>query len=221
MYPVRSCKLATSLLLLFVSPDRLLGQSLRWLSRALGGLPTIANVSRTPSADALSAYMRARKRAEALGETTALGVNLVDVETLARGGDDFESFAHSFVLLVSPAGTRVLQAWGEHGYSLLENIRSDSARMRSLQEGEEYMRDFARLSSMKGSWGKDINKLYVRLFDVDVLSLMQSGGCMTKPMVPKFRAWVRVLEIPDVQRANVERWSGIVDTLTDTFSIGS
>lgn len=149
LYPARSCKLATTLMLLLVSPDPRLGQSMQWLSRALGGLPTAAVVSRTPSADALSAYMHARKRAETLGETTALGINLVDVEMLARGGVDFESFAHSFVLLVSPAGMRVLQAWGEHGYSLGDNLRSGHARMRSLQEGEEYMRDFTRLACMK------------------------------------------------------------------------
>ncbi|VDB83185.1 unnamed protein product [Peniophora sp. CBMAI 1063] len=216
VYPARSCKLATTLLLLLVSPDMRLEQSLRWLSRALGGLPTATDVSRTPSADALSAYMRARKRAEVLGETTAIGVNLVDVEMLVRGGDDYESFAHSFTLLVSPAGMRVLQAWGEHGYSLGDNLKRDSSRMRSLQEGEDYMRDFARLSSMRGSWGKDINKLYARLFDVDVLSLMQGGGCMTKPIVPRFRAWVRVLEIPDIQRRDVERWSTIIDAFSDT-----
>ena len=75
------------------------------------------------------------------------------------------------------------------------------------------------LSAWQGSWGKDINKTYMRLFDVDVLSLLQSGGCMTKPIVPRFRAWVRVLEIPNVQQRDVERWRDIICSMTDAFGI--
>lgn len=74
---------------------------------------------------------------------------------------------------------------------------------------------------MQGSWAKDINTLYARLFNVNVLSLMQSGGCMTKPMVQKFRAWVRVFEIPDIRCKDVERWDIIIDSINDSFGIQS
>ncbi|KAI0031519.1 hypothetical protein K488DRAFT_32136, partial [Vararia minispora EC-137] len=178
-------------------------QALAWLSRSLGGLPTPFDVLRAPSASLSAAYTHARARAEgAESSVTTLGINLVDVEMLQRGGNEFESFAHACVLVVAPQGVRVLQAWGEHGYSLRENIGSDAGRIRSLDEGAVFAKDFDRLCTMKGAWNKEINRLYARLFDVDVLALMRAGR-MRRPMVPKFRAWVRVLEVGDVQRTDV------------------
>jgi hypothetical protein len=155
MYPMRSCKLAATLVMVIAAPDEQLARVLGWLSRSLGGLPSPEDVLRTRSADVGRLYGCARERAEARGETTVLGVNLVDVEMLVTaglpedGGAVVESFAHAFVLVVAPAGVRVIQAWGEDGYSLGENLCGDESRLRSLDEGAEYVGKFVRLCAMK------------------------------------------------------------------------
>jgi hypothetical protein len=99
-------------------------------------------------------YARARSRASSRGEITVLVVALGDLEMMVRWGSGgslgtrYESYSHAFVIVVAPEGVRVLQAWGEHGYSLRENLGSVSSRLRSFREGEEYVNDYARLCQL-------------------------------------------------------------------------
>ncbi|KAI0316229.1 hypothetical protein OF83DRAFT_1060689 [Amylostereum chailletii] len=196
---------------------------MRWMSRSLGGLPTAREVLEVDSADVGRVYARAEGRARGQGETTLVAVGLVDVELLLRGeglvggGTDYESFSHTFVMVVGPEGVRVVQAWGEHGYSLGENLASSASKVRTWEQGREYVRDFENLCAKKGGWSREINGLYLKLFGVDVTRMSQSGGPMRRGMTPKFRGWARVKEGRDVRVEDVKRWEAVLDAIDARF----
>lgn len=150
-----SCELASTLILLLAAPRRLesLLSALKFQSRALGGLPTLYATRTTPSASFQSTSHKAKEAALKDGKTTVLSVTLTDVhifELAQRGlAEHCLSFAHTFTIGIGPDAVIVWQAWGKHGYSLDEYIRDGHARVRDLEEAEQFVKDFEKLASLK------------------------------------------------------------------------
>ncbi|KAF3388231.1 putative arsenite methyltransferase [Talaromyces pinophilus] len=185
--PWSSCKLACTLVLLFASPsdqDSML-KALRWQSASLGGLPTMAEISSTPSADLPRRFTQAKKAAidGKFGKVTVLGVDLVDVEMIERGEKkskymDFTSFAHNFVLAIGREGFR--------------------------EDAKDFMKTFKKLTRA-ATWSPELNAAYKELFDVD-LDWVCSKERLQPPLVPIYRPWVRLFEIEDVQVDNIKKF---------------
>ena len=153
--PWNSCKLAATLVLLLACPaePELMFKALEFLSRSLGGLPTMETISNNASADLSKRFAQAKKAAidGKIGKVTVLGVNLVDVEMLERGEKKscdmlYTSFAHSFVVAVGREGFRIYQAWGEHGYRLDEYLKRGHSRCRDWVEGKKFVKTFDKLA---------------------------------------------------------------------------
>jgi hypothetical protein len=157
-YPMRSCKLAVTIILQIVAPDKLLHGCIAWSSRSLGGLPTAAQIHTQRSASLPLAFARAKEAALRQNQSTALAVNIIDVEMTERGEGikygslNYMSFAHAFVIFVGPEGARVLQAWGEHGYSLGQNLESPASRLRDWSEAQVFVDQYDRLANMQASF---------------------------------------------------------------------
>lgn len=154
-FPWNSCKLATTLVLLYASspePESM-SEALKFQSRSLGGLPTMAEILNRPSADLRLRFSRAKVDAidGKTGKVTVLGVVLADVEMIERGEQRsldmrYTSFAHSFVLAVGREGFRVYQAWGQHGYRLDKYLMGGGSRLRSWKEARKFLKKFQKLS---------------------------------------------------------------------------
>lgn len=140
--PWNSCKQAATLVLLFACPHNNLFEALKFLSRTLGGLPTLSLIRTTPTSSFAQAFAKAKKAALS-GEmaTTVIGVSLIDVHIFELNVRDmakpYSSFAHAFVVGVGPEGVVIWQSWGEHRYPLDEYLAGDGARVRSWDEAEE------------------------------------------------------------------------------------
>lgn len=154
--PWNSCKLAATLVLLHaVSKDaEVMLEALTFLSRGLGGLPTMSVISGTPSAKLAPRFVRAKKAAVdgKVGKCTVLGISLVDVEMIERGerGDKpmgYTSFAHAFVLALGRQGWRIFQSWGEHGYTLDEYLERGGATLRDWKEAKAFLKAFLVLTT--------------------------------------------------------------------------
>ena len=53
---------------------------------------------------------------------------------------------------------------------------------------------------MQGKWDAKRNKLYEKLFDVDIVKICgPEGPSRSKPIVPKVESWVRLLVMEDVK----------------------
>ena len=124
----------------------------KFLSKSLGGLPTMADVLKTPSTDLPKRFAQAKKAAidGTVGKVTVLGVNLVDVEMLERGEKksrdmNYSSFAHSFVIAIVREGFRTYQAWGEHGYLLDQHLMRRGSRLRSWEDSKTFLKTFQEL----------------------------------------------------------------------------
>ncbi|KAI9877484.1 MAG: hypothetical protein M1830_003781 [Pleopsidium flavum] len=81
--PWKSCKLAATLVLVHAaaSNTKATFEALRFQSRSLNGLPFMATINTTPSADLAARFAQAKKAAidGKVGQCTVLGVGLVDV----------------------------------------------------------------------------------------------------------------------------------------------
>lgn len=150
-----SCKLATTLVLLLACPpeSEAMFDALKWQSRSLDGLPTMAEICSTPSADLPKRFAEAKKTAidGKVGKVTVLGVSLVDVEMLERGENksrdmNYTSFAHSFILAIGREGFRVYQSWGKHGYRLDQYLMQGGSRCRPWTEAKSFLKRFRKLS---------------------------------------------------------------------------
>jgi len=213
--PWNSCKMAATLVLLFAAPRD--SESLffagKTQSRSLGGLPTLKQIRETPSASLDTAYRRAKQDASGDGRrTTVMAVNLTDVHIfeLAEQGKAqlYFSFAHVFVLAVGPEGTVIWQSWGKFGYRLDEYLNRGGGRLRNWQEADQFVNDFTKLVSGKGTWTAKRNKLYERLFHIDLNHVCGPKG-PEKPLVSKFQPWVRIHSLENVRYEHVTkfRWS--------------
>ncbi|GCB24463.1 hypothetical protein AAWM_07348 [Aspergillus awamori] len=157
-------KLATTLVLLFASPrePQAMYMALKWQSRSLGGLPTIADISSTASSDLPKQFSQAKKAAidGKIGKTTVLGVSLVDVEMIERGREGF----------------RVYQAWGEHGYRLDEYLKRGGSQLRSWQEATAFLKSFRKLCHYSGPWTRELKDAYWTCFEIDLDQFVGGGA---------------------------------------------
>ncbi|KAF1954300.1 hypothetical protein CC80DRAFT_476030 [Byssothecium circinans] len=182
-------------------------------SRSLGGLPTLQQIRLTPSASFMTAYQKAKQLA--LGEvkcTTVIAVNLTDVHIfeLAQQGrsEEYFSFAHVFVAAVGPEGVIIWQSWGKYGYRLDEYLRRGDGRLRDWPEADQFVDDFMTLASQNGAWTGKRNRLYKRLFHIDLQKLCGSKGA-ERPLTPRYEPWVRLHTFEDVKYDDVTkfRWT--------------
>ncbi|KPM44964.1 hypothetical protein AK830_g1629 [Neonectria ditissima] len=203
--------MATTLILLFASSSdpTCIHATLKSQSQSLGGLPTYDLIQKTPSASFLQAFTRAKAAAVGEANTTVMAVSLVDVHifALAERGDaeQYFSFAHVFTVGVGPGGVVIWQAWGKHGYRLDEYLRDGHARLRDWDEADQFVRDFEKLASGKGTWNAKSNKLYKKLFLVDINQVCGVNG-PERPVTPRFKAWVRIETIENVTYDNVTKF---------------
>ncbi|EOA85692.1 uncharacterized protein SETTUDRAFT_111360 [Exserohilum turcica Et28A] len=215
LYPWNSCKMAATLVLLFAAPrdSESLFFAVKTQSRSLGGLPTLEHIRETPSASLDTAYRRAKQDAFGDGKrTTVMAVNLTDVhifELVEQGKAQLHfSFAHVFVIAVGPEGAVIWQSWGKFGYRLDEYLNRGGGQLRDWQEADQFVNDFTKLVSGKGTWTAKRNKLYERLFHIDLNHICGPKG-LEKPLTSKFKPWVRISTLEDVRYEHVTkfRWS--------------
>ncbi|KAJ7801423.1 hypothetical protein B0H14DRAFT_2464837 [Mycena olivaceomarginata] len=230
---MKSCKFISELCMVLVAPTSMIPACIAWNLRqeefAPKGhecIPKYADIKDSRPASLSRALTLAKKTGEK-GSTTLLAVNMVDVEMIMRGEgkkaggtSGLMSFAHSFVMFVSPNGVRVIQAWGEHGYTLRENVESPQSRRMTFAEATAFALDYDKLCGMKGVWDAKINKLYLRLFNVDVNKITNPTGPEMRQISPKFTAWTRIKTIPDVQVADMHRWLAVLDVLDRVVGFG-
>ncbi|KAE9965300.1 hypothetical protein BLS_004801 [Venturia inaequalis] len=198
----KSCKFVTIFIMSIAASKAGALQAIKFCSMTRGGLPTLKLIRNTPTSSFRSAFVVAKTAAQKHGKTTVIGVALADVhifEMAQRGtSDQVFSFAHSFVVSVGPEGFVVWQAWGEHGYNLAEWLKRGGDRVRTWEEAEDFTKDFTKLTAGKGSFDAKRNKLYKKLFDVDLFQICGSKG-PERPLVPKFEAWVQLQILEDVK----------------------
>lgn len=211
-YPWQGCKMAASLVAILcadLDDADARRAAVAYGARSLGGLPTLRDV-RSPSTSLVAVLSRAVAAAGGHGrtaprESTCLVVNLVDCAMLKAGemGDPrverFMSYAHSFVLLVSPAGVSLIQAWGEHGYTLQEWLLRNPRPM-GFDEAAAFAERYDRFCGFS-VWDDVTNALYKELFHVDVKGHVERR--QGKPVPARIKSWTRVLEVPRVTAGRV------------------
>ncbi|KAK5988135.1 hypothetical protein PT974_12275 [Cladobotryum mycophilum] len=97
------------------------------------------------------------------------------------------------------------QAWGEHGYRLDEYIRDGHSRLRGWDEADRWVQNFERLASQKGVWNVKTNKLYKKLFHVDINKICGPGG-PESPVTPIFKSWVDIFTIENVSLGGITKF---------------
>ncbi|PIG81449.1 hypothetical protein AARAC_009773 [Aspergillus arachidicola] len=211
-----SCQLAATLVLLLASPPEpnSMFEALKFLSKSLGGLPTMVDVLKSPSTDLPKRFAQAKKVAidGKVGKVTVLGVNLVDVEMLERGEKksrdmNYSSFAHySLVIAIAREGFHIYQSWGEHGYHLDQYLMRRGSRLRSWEDAKTFLKTFQELCRFEENWTDELNIAYKQCFGVDIKSICGRGKLQT-PIVRPCRPWVRIFEINDVKTRNIEKFT--------------
>ncbi|QGA22198.1 hypothetical protein EYB26_009913 [Talaromyces marneffei] len=166
-------------------------EALNWQSRSLEGLPTMAEISSTPSADLPKCFTQAKKAAidGKIGKLTVLGVSLGDVEMIERGEKkskdiDYTSFAHTFVLAIGL-------------------VDGGGSKLGSWEEAKVFMKAFKKLTR-PAPWSSELNAAYEKPFDVDLDSICNKKH-LQSPLIPIYRPWVRVFELSDVQVENIKK----------------
>ncbi|KAK7748527.1 hypothetical protein SLS53_000547 [Cytospora paraplurivora] len=214
----KSCKMAASLVLLMAAhptPESMY-EALKPQSRSMGGMPTLESIkSSTP--DSLSkTFQEAKRAAIDEGATTVMGVKLLDkhiFELVRRGTSErFFSFAHTFTMGVGPEGVVIWQAFGEHGYRLDEYINDEHAGVRSWDQAKDFVDSFEKLIRCKGNWSAKINKLYKKLFLIDINEICSAKG-PERPVTPKFSPHVSIHYIKDVKCEDVTKFTWATDRL--------
>ena len=163
-------------------------EAVKSVSRSLGG-------SAVPSADVLErvrwphvltdAYSRTVDAALSSQQCTALHVTVIDVDImrnpskrqnrmLSRPG----TFAHVFVMTVSPAGVYLHQSYGPRGYTMLQHmLQHDGAAApegkprypMSFEAGKDWVARFEDFAANGGGvWTPEVNAAYADCFEVDL-----------------------------------------------------
>jgi hypothetical protein len=179
-FPWNGCKFASNTLLLLVSKADALSKrnAVRPVSRSLGGCfipPPVLNAIRWLY-DSSVRFEEAKLAAETKGACTALHISGTDVEfmrNLVKKGTRFDlrpgTFAHSYVMTVSPVGIYLYQAYGRRGYTLPQNIEEhDASYPLPLATGEAWVQRFEKLAAdLSGVWSPKPNAAYKLCFGVD------------------------------------------------------
>jgi hypothetical protein len=184
-YAWQGCGWVACAVMLFVSQADTSAkiEAVRPLSKCFGGLelPDRNDLKTIRDPFILSKTLSpACKKAEVLGVCTALLVVVMDVDIM-RNPSTFmkprpSTFAHSFVMLVSPAGVFILHGYGPRGHTLLQHMRSHSSQYPiSFKDAREWTKIFEIFASDRGGvWTDEVNQGYRHCFNVDLVKL----GCM-------------------------------------------
>ncbi|KAI9163454.1 hypothetical protein HJFPF1_05068 [Paramyrothecium foliicola] len=171
-------------------------------------------IQHQPSASLTLAFRRAKTAAKDEGKTTILGCDLIDTaiyDPTRRGTPkQYTSFIHCFVLGIGPAGFAIWQAWGDSksqpgSYSLDDYLRDGHGKLRCWDDAEQFVNDFEKLAKAKGAWTAKLNKLYKKLFLVDLNQVCEPNGDGL-PITPRFKPWVRIQRIDDVTARRVHKF---------------
>ena len=130
------------------------------------------------------AYRGAVLAAETRLTCTALHVHVMDVEImqnpLKRGCLDRSTrpttFAHTFIMTVSPAGVFIYQAYdGPLGYTLLQHMEKHAqVYPMSTVDGKKWIKRFEEFAAeLSGIWTEKVNAAYAYCFGAD---LVQAGN---------------------------------------------
>jgi hypothetical protein len=185
-YPWQGCKFVATTVMLLVSQVDIKSKldAIRPMSHSLGGLrlPSEHEVKKIRDPYIMSKTVaEAQKKANEHDICTALNVQVTDVEVMRNPGSIFTgqrpgTFAHSFVMTISKAGSFIFQGYGPLGYTLLQHMKSHSDKY-PLDENatKEWLDKFEVFAAERGGmWTKDINEAYKYCFGVDLIKL----GCM-------------------------------------------
>lgn len=145
---------------------------------SLGDIARVVSTSTTVSIT--DAFLAACRAAEEFGHSTALHVNVRDMDLIRRQErspfKQFKNtFAHAFVMTVSPAGVFLYQAYGPDGYTLryhAEHGRHGTGPMSAHDEAVTWIDRFNEFAAAPcGKWTADINAAYAHCFEVDLIAL--------------------------------------------------
>ncbi|TLD34381.1 uncharacterized protein E2P81_ATG04546 [Venturia nashicola] len=199
----KSSKFIANLITVLASSKTSAQQATKFVSQFRGVSPTLSIIRSTPTASFRAAFDTAKVAAQKKKQTTVIGVSLADVHMIqlaSRGQSAGHfSFAHSFAVAIGPEGFVIWQAWGEHGYRLDEWMGRGGDRIRTWDEAEQFVKDFEKLAGSKGPWNSKRNKLYKKLFEVDLNWMCSSQGPEPRCLVPVFEGWVQLEVCEDVK----------------------
>lgn len=218
-----------SLVLTLACPRADIRKRMTTLSRSLGEPePDIAMMDKEPSISLRQQYLVAKKEAEASGNTTIFGVDLVDkgLRRLEEEKPGFEknhlSFRRMFLMGICPKGVKIWQAGGDGRSATLKqhNERQGPGTMEA-DEVKQFMLDFDRIvgdgrvslehsgyrsfrvaDKMQGRWNTKSYKWYERCFGVDLRGLQREKG---QSLLVKYEAWVQLYTIWDVKKEHMAK----------------
>lgn len=111
-----------------------------------------------------------------------------------RNVERFASYAHSFVLFVSPKGVSIFQAWGQYGYTLQAWIQQNPAPM-TFDEAKDFANEYKGFCAL-GVWDAHTNGVYRRLLGLDFRSVATTKQ---KKCVPgRIKSYTRIITMPNV-----------------------
>jgi hypothetical protein len=184
-FPWHGCKFAANTILLLASKPNVEVKRAAVApgSRSLGGCSvpsrTELHSMRWPY-DLSKAFAAARYEAETNGTCTALSVFVTDVEIMRNPGKQGRpstsrpgTFAHAFIITISPVGVYVLQAYGPLGYTLLQHLESEGSTFpMSFSDGEAWVHRFEEFAAdLSGEWNEKVNAAYKFSFNVDLVKI--------------------------------------------------
>ena len=188
-FPWNSCKFAATAVAYMVADwtvcdlERIRG-TVAPISQTMP-IPVTTHVATTHNIS--EAFHKACEAAETSGSSTALHVKVEDVELERRQERcPFKAFAntfaHAFVMTVSPAGVFLYQAYGPRGYTLRNHIERGTHGTGPMSPRDEAVAWIDRFNEFAAAacerWTMDINTAYAYCFDVDLLKLgvMECGN---------------------------------------------
>jgi len=185
-FPWHGCKFAAMAVMHMVSPHddvHAKQEAVRPVSKSLGGFvlpsPKVLATTRWPY-ELSDAIAEAKEASLSSPEPTptAILVTVSDVEIMRNPSKSLfvgrpGTFAHSFVLTVSPAGIYLYQGYGPQGYTLLQHMRnSDASYPLSFSEVDDWVRRFEIFAACPdGVWTEDVNSAYKDCFNVDLVKI--------------------------------------------------
>jgi hypothetical protein len=181
-FPWHGCKFAACVVMYLVSSVDIPSKrsAVKRTSRSLGGLtlisPQVLTIKRWPYI-LPETYSAVKSAALAEGRCSAILISITDVEIMRnpakRGTLRPGTFAHAFVMTVSPAGVYLYHSYGPRGYTLLQHMeKRDVSYPMSFEDTELWLQRFGEFAAdLGGVWTKTVNAAYAYCFDVNLVNL--------------------------------------------------
>ena len=188
--PWQGCKFVAGVVLYLVTKVDVHSKqsAVRPFSRSLGGcvIPPHKELCATRwPYQLLDAFKTASATVRAISDSAdgnasskciALYIQVNDVEVVRNPGMRPGTFAHSFVMTLSPAGVYLYHGYGPRGYTLLQHMESHetthSSRPLSFEQATQWMDRFQEFAGdLGGVWTTKVNAAYAYCFGVDLVAL--------------------------------------------------